>query len=103
MSADDKFQLIHPDGKPAPRIDKAKYELVRAALLTIIPQNEEGVPFTTLAERVAASLSREQVSKLGSMGWYTTEVKLDMEARGEIERVPGSKPQRLRRKDSAAS
>ena len=100
MSADDKFQMIHPDGKPAPRIDKAKYEMVREALLKIIPQNEEGVPFTTLADRVAESLTREQLSKLGSIGWYTTGVKLDLEARGEIERVPGSKPQRLRRKGS---
>src|SRR3954470_19278311 len=99
--ADDKFQLIHPDGKDAPRIDRAKYDLVRAMLLDIIPQDAQGVPFPTLPERVAASLTAEQVNKLGSVGWYTTEVKLDMEARGEIERVPGSKPQRLRRKVSA--
>ena len=100
---DDKFQMIHPEGKPAPRIDRAKYDLVRGILLQIIPQNAEGVPFTTLADRVAASLTREQVSKLGSVGWYTTGVKLDMEARGEIERVPGSKPQRLRRKSAGTA
>jgi len=29
----------------------------------------------------------------GSVLWYYTTVKLDVEARGEIRRVPGSKPQ----------
>jgi hypothetical protein len=29
----------------------------------------------------------------GSVPWYFTTVKLDMEARGEIRRVPNSKPQ----------
>ena len=95
--AEEKFQTLHPEGKPAPRIDKAKYDLVHATLLQIIPRNVEGVPFTTLADRVAESLTPEQLTRLGSVGWYTTNVKLDMEARGEIERVPGSKPQRLRR------
>jgi len=32
----------------------------------------------------------------GSISWYVTTVKLDMEARGEIERVPDSNPQQLR-------
>ena len=32
----------------------------------------------------------------GSVGWYATAVKLDLEARGELERVPGAKPQRVR-------
>ncbi len=29
----------------------------------------------------------------GSVMWYYTTVKLDLEARGEIRRVPGSRPQ----------
>ncbi|MCZ7544494.1 MAG: hypothetical protein M5R40_13685 [Anaerolineae bacterium] len=33
----------------------------------------------------------------GSVGWHVTTVKLDLEARGLIERVPQSRPQRLRR------
>jgi hypothetical protein len=32
----------------------------------------------------------------GSISWYVTTVKLDLEARGLIARVPGSHPQRLR-------
>jgi len=32
----------------------------------------------------------------GSIGWYTPKVKLDLEARGPIERIPDKKPQHLR-------
>jgi hypothetical protein len=32
-----------------------------------------------------------------SLRWYTTAVKLDLEAEGLIERKPGSRPQRVRR------
>jgi hypothetical protein len=32
----------------------------------------------------------------GSISWYTTTIKLDLEARGLIERVPDSQPQRQR-------
>ena len=31
----------------------------------------------------------------GSVSWYVTIVKLDLEARGELERIPGSSPQNL--------
>jgi hypothetical protein len=32
----------------------------------------------------------------GSVGWYVTAVKLDLEARNEIHRLPGVSPQRVR-------
>jgi hypothetical protein len=32
----------------------------------------------------------------GSVSWYTTVVKLDLEARKEVLRIPSSVPQRLR-------
>jgi hypothetical protein len=35
----------------------------------------------------------------GSIGWYTTIVKLDLEARRLIERIPDKKPQHLRLKN----
>jgi hypothetical protein len=35
----------------------------------------------------------------GSIGWYTTIIKLDLEARGLIELIPDKKPQHLRLKN----
>jgi Family of unknown function (DUF6958) len=96
--ADEKIQLLHPDGRTAPRLDKSKYTLIRAILLDIVPRSTAGIPFIGLAGQVTKALTHEQLADLGSVGWLTTNVKLDLEARGEIERVPGSSPQRLRRK-----
>lgn len=78
-------------------IDREKYEAMKSALLEVIPEGEEGVPFGELAERVKPLLP-EAVFEGASIGWYTTTVKLDLEARGLIERVPNASPQRLRRR-----
>jgi hypothetical protein len=96
---DSTIQLQHPvPGKRAPRIDRRRYDMVAAALLRLIPADDEGVPFAGLADRVAESLAPAELALLGSSGWYTTAVKLDLESRGLIERVPRSRPQRLRRR-----
>ena len=84
-------------GKQPTRILKWKYDLTREAVLNVVSRSEDGVEFRGLRDLVAAVLSKEQLSKLGSVSWYTHTVKLDMEVKGEIERVPGSVPQRLRR------
>jgi len=42
------------------------------------------------------TLSPDELDKLGSISSYTTTDKLDLEARGLIERIPGSRPQVLR-------
>ena len=83
-------------GKQPTRIDKWKYDLVREAILSVVPAGETGVEFSQLAQMVESHLSREDLERLGSVSWYTTTVKLDMEVKGELERIPGSKPQRIR-------
>ena len=83
---------LHPAGKQGVNIDRAKYAVIRQAILDSIASQGEA-PFIGLDEAVAARLS---VPFDGSIGWYTTTVKLDLEARGEIERVPGKSPQMLR-------
>ena len=85
-------------GKRGTRIHKWKYELMRAAILDIVPDDETGIEFKRLPALIEERLSEDDLQRLGSLGWYTTTVKLDLEVRGEIERIPGVKPQRLRRK-----
>jgi hypothetical protein len=85
-----------PD-KKGTRILKWKYDLIRSAILAFVPQDEVGIQFKDLPRLVNELLIDEDLERLGSLGWYTTTVKLDLEVRGDIERVPGVKPQRLRR------
>jgi hypothetical protein len=84
-------------GKRPTRISKWKYDLVRSAILRAVPDDERGIEFRQLAGLVRDLISPDELDRLGSVSWYTTTVKLDLEVRGEIEMVPGSRPQALRR------
>lgn len=88
-------------GKRPTRIARWKYGLIRTAILKAIPADERGVEFRRLPELVRAGLSARDRERLGSVAWYTTTVKLELEVAGEIERVEGSRPQRLRRRRKA--
>jgi hypothetical protein len=91
-----RIQLLHPDpDKSAPRIDLWKYRAVKSAILLALSADPT-VRFSALPDIVRTNLSPDEVEKLGSVSWYTTSVKLDLEARGLLERIPGSRPQALR-------
>lgn len=89
----ERMPCLHPDpGKKGTRIERWNYELLHAALLEVIPLSEEGMPFKELTARLEDVLSEENLQRVGSLMWYLVTVKLDMEARGEIERVPANHP-----------
>lgn len=50
---------------------------------------------STLAGLVETALTQEERASLGSVGWYTTTLELEVEVRGGIVRVPGISPQHL--------
>lgn len=93
----DRILTLHPDPtKSGVNIGRAKYEAFREALLRVVPSDGDGVLFGELSQLVEP-LIPEQIRTRSSISWYVATVKLDLEARGEIERIPGSSPQRLRR------
>lgn len=91
--ADDPVSALNPDPTKQPTsIRRSMYEPVRAAILAALSDDE------LLFGDLPAEVERRTDPDLwtdASVGWYTTTVKLDLEARGLIERF-GS-PQRLRR------
>jgi hypothetical protein len=89
---DEKILTMHPQGKSGVNISKAKYDAIRIAILQAIQERGE-MGFSELTGEVE---SRLRGSFDGSVSWYVTTVKLDLEARGEIERIPGKTPQALR-------
>ena len=97
--AEEKILCESPTpGAPPVRIEKWKYMLVRQAILSAVPDKEPGLPSYELPFRVKQFLSREDIIALGSVARYANAVQLDLEAKGEIEVVPESKPHRLIRK-----
>ena len=90
---EDKFLTLHPDpNKAGVNIDNDKYELIRDAILKVLKSKDETL-FKDLPHEVEKSLKGKFG---GSISWYVTTVKLDLEARNVIERIAGVFPQRLR-------
>ena len=88
----EKIMTLHPAGKQGVNIDKTKYDTVRQAIEQTL-QAQPGVTFSQLTDAVG---QRVGDSFDGSVRWYVTSVKLDLEARGVLERIDGRSPQRLR-------
>lgn len=92
-----RILTLHPDDKQGVNIDRDKYDEMKRALLRVVGRGADGVPFSELKDRVPEHLS-DEVFGDASVSWYCVTVKLDLEARGVLERVPGARPQRVRRK-----
>lgn len=91
--SEERIMTLHPDeGKSGVNISKHKYDAMHAAILKALEEEDEPT-FHGLGDAVGRQL---EGNFDGSIGWYYTTVKLDLEARGVIERVRGSRPQRLR-------
>lgn len=98
MTADKKVLCMNPDPSKQPcRIDAWKYDTVRSAILKSLGAKPKGVPFRELPGAVRSRLSSSALKRLGSVTWYTVTVKLDLEARGAVERVSVSGSQVIRR------
>jgi hypothetical protein len=89
---EEKILTLHPQGKSGVNISRAKYDTISRAIQDSL-RNHQSMTFKELTEEVRRRL---EGSFEGSISWYVTTVKLDLEARDAIERIPNSTPQRLR-------
>ena len=85
----DMIRTLHPEKKQGVNINKDKYEIIRKAILSTL-HNKQEISFMNLSRSVEKQVGNNFD---GSVMWYVTAVKLDLEARGEIKRVPHSRPQ----------
>ena len=83
---EEKILTLHPQGKKGVNISKAKYEMMRRTILEVLGKGE--VPHAQLTSTVEKKLKGKFD---GSIPWYMEGTKLDLEARGVIERVPSEK------------
>ena len=85
----DMIRTLHPEKKQGVNINKGKYEIIRKAILSTL-SNQQEISFMNLSRSVEKQVGNNFD---GSVMWYVTAVKLDLEARGEVKRVPHSRPQ----------
>ena len=87
-----KVMTLHPEGKSGVNISRAKYDQMRDTILSVLDERHQ----MTSSDLGAEVASRLEGQFEGSISWYYTTVKLDLEARGLVERVDRGSPQRIR-------
>lgn len=87
-----RIQTLHPQGKKGVNIEKIKYDLIKNAILEQL-EIHHTITYSDLNDILVDNLKD---TFDGSIPWYVVTVKLDLEARGIIERVPKTSPHGVR-------
>lgn len=97
-SAVDKVQVLNVNvpGRVS-RVDAAKYEAMKRAILEVVPAREPGLSAAEMVARVAPLLPADLWPNGEKVGWWQKTVQLDLEARGLLVRETGAKPLRWHR------
>jgi len=91
MFDDNKILTLHPQGKKGVNISRKKYDLIKDFIIDTI-QKEKEISYQDLNDLAENKLTDFD----GSVPWYIVSVKLDLEARNIIERIPKTSPHQLR-------
>jgi hypothetical protein len=83
------------------RVDRAKYDAMRAALLRVLPAKEPGLTVADAKKALLPHLPEALFPGGDKAGWWLKAVHLDLEAKGVLGRV--SSPVRLHRVGKARS
>lgn len=93
------FNATRPGGLDGWTMDLQQYELVRTHILEFLaaPDRTDGtVLLQDLVTSTQDHLGTHSAFPTGRLRNYCTYTKVDLEARGLVERIPGSSPQRIR-------
>lgn len=76
------------------RVDRAKYEAMRDALLAVLPTGQPGVVIAEAKAKLLPNLPQDLFPGGEKAGWWFKAAQLDLEAKGIIRRET-TKPLRL--------
>ena len=87
MADDDKIavQNVNVSGH-VQRLDRRKYEAMKAALLQVLPDEAPGITVTEAVAALKAHLDTELFPGGRKAGWWQKSVQLDLEAKGVVAR-----------------
>ena len=87
-----RIQLKHPQGKKPISMSKDKYDLLKPVVLKHLRAKGKAT-FTEISAAIAKDFRTNGTKFKGSLPWHLEWVKLDLEARKIIKRVPNTTPQ----------
>lgn len=76
---------VNTPGKTG-RVDAAKYQAMRAAMLTVLPLRAPGLSAAEIKERAKPLLPDDLFPGGATSGWWVKCVQLDLEAKSIIQR-----------------
>ena len=79
------------------RLDATRFNAIRATMLKVMPSSGPGLTQSEMMAAVKQAAPQDLFPGGDKAGWWAKSVQLDMEARGELERLP-TKPLRWRLK-----
>lgn len=88
----EKILTLHPQGKSGVNISLEKYSIIKDYILEAL-KKYSNITYQDLNQLAIKDL---QDTFDGKVAWYLVSVKLDLEARGIIERIPKTSPHQLR-------
>lgn len=95
MAATDKIEI---ENFTSPghryRVDRAKYEAMREALLKVLPRSAPGLSVADARAKLLPHLPQDLFPGGDKAGWWLKAAQLDLEAKGVIQRE-NTKPLRL--------
>lgn len=94
---EEKIVTLHPQGKNGVRINKNRYDQIKDQIMHLL-QEQGAMTYQDLNNTIVKKL-KDRFD--GKIPWYVVTVKLDLEARGIIERVKNTYPHKLRIKSTA--
>ncbi|MEQ8358294.1 MAG: hypothetical protein RH860_02325 [Cytophagales bacterium] len=92
MRKEETILTLHPNGKKGVNILKRRYDFIAEYILKTI-KNEKVISFEALCDKAEQAIATDFDGKIL---WYMVTVKLDLEARKLIERIPKTSPHELR-------
>lgn len=88
----EKIMTLHPQGKTGVNILRRRYDQIKDFIMQTLSERAE----ITYQELDKLAVRELKDSFDGKVGWYVVTVKLDLEARNLIERIPGTSPHKIR-------
>lgn len=95
--SDDRVEMLNVNSPGhVVRVERAKYEAMRDAMLAVVPAEAPGLTAAEIKARLLPLLPEALFPGGAKAGWWQKGVQLDLEARGQMARAD-TKPLRFYR------
>lgn len=88
-TVDTKIQCRSPNRPDAPAtpIEGWKFDVVRTGILAALREKPSGLAAGAIPDCLPEFVSEAEIERLGNLEWLAEKVRLEMEVRGDIERI----------------